>query len=101
MRIPLPKLMRNLRVKQNDARMTPLKQRVFLSLWSRLASRPGLYRMTTRLLTGGLRLLARGRPVLRHLPLMKGWTQSRDLIVPEGGTFFARYKALQKGRDHE
>ena len=33
---------------------------------------------------------------------MKGWTDSRDLIVPEaGGTFFARYRKRQKGDGHE
>ena len=102
MRIPLPKLMRNLRVKQTEARMTPLKQRFFLSLWSYLAARPALYHRITGMLTGTMRVLARGRPVLRHLPLMKGWTDSRDLIVPEeGGTFFARYQQMQKGDGHE
>ena len=102
MRIPLPKLMRNLRVKQTEARMTPLKQRFFLSLWSYLAARPAMYRLVAGMLTGMMRALARGRPVLRHLPLMKGWTDSRDLIVPEaGGTFFARYRNMQKGDGHE
>ena len=102
MRIPLPKLMRNLRVKQTEASMTPLKQRFFLSLWSYLAARPAMYRLVTGLVTGTMRALAWGRPVLRHLPLMKGWTYSRDLIVPEaGGTFFARYRKRQKGDGHE
>ena len=102
MRIPLPKLMRNLRVKQTEASMTPLKQRFFLSLWSYLAARPAMYRLVRGLVTGTMRALARGRPVLRHLPLMKGWTDSRDLIVPEaGGTFFARYRKRQKGDGHE
>ena len=102
MRIPLPKLMRNLRVQQTEARMTPLKQRICHSLWSYLAARPVLYRRITGLVTGTMRALARGRPVLRHLPLMKGWTDSRDLIVPEqGGTFFARYRNMKKDAGHE
>ena len=60
MRIPLPKLMRNLRVKQTEASMTPLKQRFFLSLWSYLAARPAMYRLVTGLVTGTMRALARG-----------------------------------------
>ena len=65
---------------QIEASMTPLKQRFFLSLWSYLAARPAMYRLVG-VVTGTMRALARGRPVLRHLPPMKGWTDSRDLIV--------------------
>ena len=97
MRIPLPKLMRNLRVKQTEASMTPLKQRFFLSLWSYLAARPAMYRPRYGACHRHDAGAGPGRPVLRHLPLMKGWTDSRDLIVPEaGGTFFARYRKRQR-----
>ena len=98
MRIPLPKLMRNLRVKQTEARHEPLKHGFSSLVVS--AARPAMY----RLVRGLSRHDAGAGPAagIAHLPLMKGWTDSRDLIVPEaGGTFFARYRKRQKGDGHE
>ena len=100
MRIPLPKLMRNLRTKQVDQKITPLKQRVMLSLWASLASRPKLYRMVTGVMTKSLARFAGKRRVFRWMPLVGDWVQSRDLVAPEGGSFFDRYKA-SKGGQHD
>jgi len=30
------------------------------------------------------------------MPFASGWTAGRDLPVPEGGTFFARYEQSQR-----
>jgi L-lactate dehydrogenase complex protein LldF len=104
MRIPLPKLMRNLRVKQTEQKITPLKQRLFLSLWSSLASRPRFYRFVTGIMTKTLARMAGQKRVFTWLPLLSHWMQSRDVIAPEGGGFFARYHASNrapKGEAHE
>jgi len=97
MRIPLPKLMRNLRAKQTEMKITPWRQRALLSVWSWLASRPALYRFATGAMTRLLARLAGQRGAFRWLPMTGGWTKMRDLPAPEGGGFFAQYNASRKG----
>jgi L-lactate dehydrogenase complex protein LldF len=102
MGIPLPKLMRNLREQQTDQNMTSLKQRLGLKLWSSLASNPWLYRRLVNVLTRILARLGGKTRVLRWLPMIGGWTQSRDIIAPEGGSFFDRYQArTRQETDHD
>jgi len=97
MRIPLPKLMRNLRVKQTEMKITPWRQRALLSLWSELASRPALYRFVTGVMTKILSRLAGRKGMFQKLPMTGEWTKMRDLPAPEGGGFFAKYNASKKG----
>lgn len=92
MRIPLPKLMRNLRQKQTDQGLMPWRHRLMLRAWARLASTPWLYRKMVSLLTRILARLGGSGGVLHWLPLSHGWTKSRDIIAPEGGSFFDHYK---------
>jgi L-lactate dehydrogenase complex protein LldF len=90
--IPLPKLMRNLREEQFDARDVPRSQRWALGLWASVATRPFLYRFAGRL---GARILARlggRRGKLARLPLARGWTAHRDLPAPTGATFTDLWK---------
>jgi len=106
MRIPLPKLMRNLRAKQTEQKITPLKQRVLLALWSSLASRPRFYRFVTGMMTGVLARMAGQKRVFTWLPFLGDWVQSRDFVAPEGGSFFDRYRAASsssssKGEAHD
>lgn len=106
MRIPLPKLMRNLRAKQTEQKITPLKQRVLLALWSSLASRPRFYRFVTGMMTGALARMAGPKRVFTWLPFLGDWVQSRDFVAPEGGSFFDRYRAASspsssKGEAHD
>ena len=63
----------------------------------RVAQRPALYRMATKLAVGALGLMAQGKGAFRSLPLAGGWTQGRDLPVPEGGTFMDRYAKTKRG----
>ena len=93
MRIPLPKLMRNLREKQHDQKISSPQQRMLLNLWSGLASRPRLYRWVTSKMTSVLARIAGKKRVLEWVPMLGGWTETRDLIAPEGGSFFDRYHA--------
>ena len=90
MKIPLPHLMRNLRAKQTALKITPLRQRLGLSLWGWVASKPWLYRRMTSI---AMKLLGFGkRRVYKRFFALSGWTTKRDLPAPEGATFFARYR---------
>ena len=74
-----------------ERHLTPGAVRRNLGLWAWFAKRPALYRLATRLGIGALGLLGRNKGVFHSLPLAGGWTAGRDLPVPEGGTFMARY----------
>ncbi len=97
-KIPLPKMMRHWREREFERHLTPATQRSNLALWAWFARRPGLYRMATRAATTALGLLGRGKGSFRSMPLAGGWTAGRDLPVPEGGTFMARYAKEQRRR---
>ncbi|MCB1885737.1 MAG: lactate utilization protein [Geminicoccaceae bacterium] len=96
-RIPLPRLMRLWREEAFRRDLVPPTARRGLRLWGWLAARPALYRRAAGLASGALRLLGGRRGRLRRLPLAGGWTGSRDLPAPEGGTFMAAWKR-QQGR---
>lgn len=96
-RIPLPKLMRHWREREFERHLTPSAARTNLALWGFIARRPSLYRLVTRAAALGLGLMGRRNGRLRSLPLAGGWTAGRDLPVPEGDTFFARYARQQRG----
>ncbi len=95
MRIPLPKLMRELRSDAYASRITPVRERFWLALWSWVAQRPELYHALTRIGLGVLRLLGRGHGRFRWLPLAGGWTATRDFPAPQGKSFMAQW-AKQK-----
>ena len=94
-KIPLPKMMRHWREREFERHLTPTTQRRNLALWRYLAQRPALYRMATRTAVAALGLMGRGRGAVRSLPFAGGWTEGRDLPLPEGrgagGTFMAAY----------
>jgi L-lactate dehydrogenase complex protein LldF len=97
-KIPLPNLMRHWREREFERHLTPPTVRRNLGLWAWFARRPQAYRMVTRLAIGALKLLGRRKGAFRSLPLAGGWTEGRDLPVPEGGTFMARYAQQQRKR---
>jgi L-lactate dehydrogenase complex protein LldF len=90
--IPLPKLMRNLREEQFEARDVPRSQRWALGLWASVATHPFLYRFASRLGARVLGRLGRRRGKLVRLPLARGWTAHRDLPAPTGATFTDLWK---------
>jgi L-lactate dehydrogenase complex protein LldF len=97
-RIPLPKLMRHWREREFERNLSPAPVRSGLKLWAFFARRPALYRMASRIGMGALSLLGRSKGRFRSLPLAGGWTDSRDLAAPQGGTFQARWNAQRTTR---
>jgi L-lactate dehydrogenase complex protein LldF len=97
-RIPLPNLMRHWREREFERHLMPATTRANLGLWAWLAQRPSLYRGATRLASNALARLGGRRGRFSRLPLAGGWTAGRDLPAPEGGTFFSRYAARERGR---
>ena len=91
MRIPLPRMLRSWREKAYAAGLEPAKSRIGLAAWAFLARRPALYHLLMGLGVGVLSLFG-GRGRFSTLPLAGGWTSSRDLAAPEGGTFLAQWK---------
>lgn len=97
-KIPLPDLLRKLRERQFERHLRPWTERVGLAVWSYVAARPPLYRLTTRIGSRVLRLMANRRGLIRSLPWVKGWSASRDMPAPSSGTFSQRYARWQSDR---
>ena len=93
MRIPLPRMLRQLRDRQFEAGLSPKTLRWGLSGWAFLALRPKLYQLAMRIGVGALALLGRGKGRFRRLPLASGWTTARDLAAPQGKTFQQMWSA--------
>ncbi|MEM7562992.1 MAG: lactate utilization protein B [Pseudomonadota bacterium] len=91
-KIPLPSLLRSLRVRQHQRRLVSISARVILSSWAFVARKPRLYHMVTRLVMNVMSALGRSRGYFRRMPLAGGWTRERDLPVPQGSTFQSRWQ---------
>lgn len=88
-RIPLPALLRRLRDETHAAALTSAKSRIGLRLWTFLSERPSLFRGGARLAAWILRACGGRGGRLRRFPLAGGWTESRDLPLPQGSGFVA------------
>jgi L-lactate dehydrogenase complex protein LldF len=96
-KIPLPDLMRKLREKQAELKLSPLGQRAGISAWAWLASRPFLYGLVTRIAARLGKLIGGKESILHRLPLAGSeWTRGRDLPAPRGRTFREIYAARKK-----
>ena len=91
MEIPLPDLIRKLRTRGFEERITPPRVRLGLRAWAFMARRPALYRVATSIGMRVLGLLGRYRGRFRRLPLAGGWTGTRDLPAPAGRTFMSAW----------
>jgi len=87
MRIPLPRMLRQLRERQYAQNQAPKAIRFGLSGWAFLARRPSLYRMATAIGVTILGMIGRRKGRFRRLPMAGGWTTARDLPAPQGRTF--------------
>jgi len=94
-KIPLPRLLRQLRAKTFEKHLLSRFTRWNLALWAFVVKRPLLYHIITdyliRLLSGWQR-----QGVLRDLPFISRWTATRDLLAPQGKTFMVLWKKRQK-----
>ncbi|OAD23321.1 Iron-sulfur cluster binding protein [Candidatus Thiomargarita nelsonii] len=90
MQIPLPKLLRQLRVNETKVSRVPWA----LKLWAFFAKHPRLYHRFAALKIGLLGKIGRG--AFRYFPFAGGWTASRDLPAPQGETFMAAWKKQQE-----
>ena len=91
MEIPLGDLIRKLREREFDERITPPRVRLGLRAWAFMARRPALYRLATSVGMRVLGLAGRYRGRFRWLPLAGGWTGTRDLPAPAGTTFMSAW----------
>ena len=98
MSIPLPNLLRRLRVRQFDYRLVSWWVRLAMSAWSHAVRRPRLYRLATRISMQVLGWLGGTRGRFRWLPFLDGWTRARDFPAPAGETFMAAWKRKNGGR---
>ena len=93
MRIPLPRMLRQLRERQFEQGTTPRSVRSGLKGWAFMARRPSLYQLATRLGVAAIGMLGRKRGRFQRLPLAGAWTSSRDLPAPQGQTFQQMWSA--------
>ena len=91
MEIPLADLIRKLREREFDERITPPRVRLGLRAWAFMARRPALYRLATSVGMRALGLAGRYRGRFRWLPFAGGWTGTRDLPAPTGRTFMSAW----------
>jgi L-lactate dehydrogenase complex protein LldF len=95
-KIPLPELLRSLRVRQVQQHLRPWRERLALRLWTWCASRPRLYATLTALGARVLKRLGGTRGLIHRLPLASGWTGGRDFPAPAGRTFRELHRAHEK-----
>ncbi len=95
-RIPLPSLLRKLRHRQYEARLTDSVTRYGLSVWAYLARRPALYRFASNLIARSLHRLGKRRGWLSRVPFAGGWTGGRELPVPQGATFQTQWRSRKR-----
>lgn len=96
-RIPLPALLRRWRDRIFDDPALSSASRIGIKSWFYLARRPRLYRIFQWLGVAALRVIGRKRGYIRFLPLAGGWTASRDMPAPEGGSFMQQWRRHKGG----
>jgi L-lactate dehydrogenase complex protein LldF len=99
MSIPLPRLLREHRLRsQRDGLASPLS-RVMLAMWAAIARRPRLYHWLVEGKSRLLHQLAGKVGSLHRAPLAGSWTTSRDLPAPQGGSFVLAWQRRKQNRD--
>jgi len=97
MSIPLPKMLRALRVREFREGLVTARIRQSLRLWGWFAKRPTAYRRAAGLSISALNLMSRlrsrqRRGSFRKLPFAGGWTDERDFPAPQAGTFLSQWQ---------
>lgn len=95
--IPLPKLLRQHRIKEHQTKLSPIRVRWALKLWAFFAKRPRLYHYFVAKKIRVLGKLGHKKGAFRYLPLAGGWTNARDMPAPQGETFMEAWKKQKNG----
>ena len=95
-KIPLPKLMRQLREQEKTLQAPSGFVRFLLWGFTYLACKPQFYRFVTSPVVSVLHHLTNKVGRLRFLPFAKGWVQSRDLPAPQGKSFQMQWLQRKK-----
>lgn len=98
MAIPLPAMMRKWRERDYERGDAPALQRLALRLWAYAAKRPRLYHALSGAIAPLLARLAGKSGRFTTLPFAQAWTDTRDLPAPEGKTFHALYREMQRNK---
>lgn len=96
--IPLPDMLRNLRVEEQLHKLSASRWRFGLRVQTWLAQQPLLYRLCTGTLIPILHRLGRRRGNFRRLPFAGGWSAERNFPAPQRKTFMQLYR---KGSNNE
>lgn len=91
-KIPLPDLLRKLREEQVRQHLRPGTERIGLAVWAFFAKRPTLYRIAARVAAAALKVMASGKRTISRLPFAGGWSNYREMPVPNGKTFRDLYR---------
>ena len=92
------KLKRKLREQAFSQGLRPWYEHLALRAWSWVAQRPSLYAKATRFAARQGKRMGGRTGLISHLPFGGGWTEGRDLPVPEGRTFRDLYQERQGTR---
>jgi len=99
--IPLPKLLRQLRNDAHQKGYDSSVSRAGLALWAGVARRPALYRAFVKIGRIILRLFSDKSGRIRRLPMVGGWTNSRDLPTPTDQSFIEQWRVRKREQRHE
>ncbi len=92
-RLPLPKLLRNLRFMAAETNTPGGFARFAVALWAFAARRPWLYRFGAGISLAWLAARGRKQGYLRSIPGLGAWTSHRDFPATEGRSFMHHWKS--------
>ena len=86
-RIPLPDLLRKHRAEQFRRKSGTLFSKSFFMIWRYLVLRPRLYQIVISPLLWLFARIGKKSSFIKYIPLMGGWTRTRDFPVPASRSF--------------
>lgn len=92
-RLPLPKMLRNLRFQAAETGAPGGFARILVKLWAFAARRPWLYRFGAGISLSWLAMGGRRSGYLRAIPGLRAWTSRRNFPATEGHTFMHQWKS--------
>ncbi|MCU1457341.1 MAG: iron-sulfur cluster-binding protein [Actinomycetia bacterium] len=75
------------------------QRRMGFDAWSRLWAHPSAYRASLRVGRLGAKALRPRAGWVQRAPLLRAWTDTRDVLVPSGPTFRERWAARERGEE--